>query len=89
MIQLIPPGSRLTPRLTQVDMGVRRVFRFKEKYTLIPEMQVFNILNASTVTVESQSLGSSVAPYLPGGPGGLVSTVLNPRMFRVSLQFKF
>jgi len=89
VIQLIPPGSRLTPRLTQVDMGVRRVFRFKEKYTLIPEMQVFNILNASTVTVESQSLGSSVAPYLPGGPGGLVSTVLNPRMFRVSLQFKF
>jgi len=89
VIQLIAPGSRLTPRLTQVDMGVRRVFRVKERYTLIPEMQVYNIVNASTVTIESQSLGATVKPYLAGGPGGNPSTILNPRMFRISFQFKF
>ncbi len=88
-IQLIAPGSRLTPRLTQFDMGARKVFRIRERYTLMAEMQVYNIMNASTVTIESQSLGTKVAPYLSGGPGGNASTILNPRMFRVSMQFKF
>jgi hypothetical protein len=89
VIQLIPPGSRLTPRLTQFDMGVRRKFTFKERYTLMPELQVFNLMNASTVLQESQSLGSSVKPYLAGAPGGVPSAILNPRMFRINLQFLF
>jgi hypothetical protein len=88
-LQLIAPGSRLTPRLTQFDMGVRKTFHIHEKYTMMGEMQVYNIMNANTVTVESQSLGTLVKPYLAGGVGGNASTLLNPRMFRVSFQFKF
>ena len=88
-LQLIPPGSRLTPRLTQFDMGVRRVFRIHERFTLVPELQVFNILNASTVLIESQSLGSTIKPYVAGAPGGTPSSILNPRMFRLNLQFRF
>ena len=53
------------------------------------EIQLFNVINASTVLVESQTLGTSVKPYLEGGPGGQPSVVLNPRMVRLNLQFKF
>jgi hypothetical protein len=88
-IQLIAPGSRLTPQLTQVDIGARRVFRIHEKYTIIPEMQVFNVINASTVLNETQTLGGTVKPFVAGGPGGTPSVILNPRMLRLNLQFKF
>ncbi|HYL37583.1 MAG TPA: TonB-dependent receptor [Bryobacteraceae bacterium] len=88
-IQLIAPGTRFFPRLTQFDVGFRRVFRIHEKYTLLPEVQLFNFTNASTVLVETTALGSTVKPFLPGGPGGLAQTVLNPRMVRLNLQFKF
>ncbi len=88
-IQLIAPGSRLTPQLTQFDIGARRVFRIHEKYTIIPEMQLFNVINASTALVETQSLGTTVKPFISGGPGGTPSVILNPRMLRLNLQFKF
>ena len=89
VIQLIAPGSRLTPRLNQFDVGGRKVFHIREKSTLMAEIQLFNVINASTVLVESQTLGTSVKPYLEGGPGGQPSVVLNPRMVRLNLQFKF
>jgi hypothetical protein len=88
-IQLIAPGSRLTPQLTQFDIGARRIFRIHEKYTIIPEMQLFNVINASTVLTETQTLGGTVKPFVAGGPGGTPSVILNPRMLRLNLQFKF
>ncbi|PWU05124.1 MAG: hypothetical protein C5B51_15395 [Terriglobia bacterium] len=88
-IQLIAPGSRLTPQLTQFDIGARRTFRIHEKYTLVPEMQIFNVINASTVLTETQTLGTTIKPFVAGGPGGTPSVILNPRMLRLNLQFKF
>jgi hypothetical protein len=38
---------------------------------------------------ESQTLGPTVKPYLAGEPGGQPSVILNPRMVRLNLQFKF
>ncbi len=89
VIQLIPPGSRLTPRLNQLDVGARKVFHIREKYTLMGEVQLFNVINSSPVLTESQSLGTTVKPYLQGGPGGTPSVILNPRMLRLNLQFRF
>jgi hypothetical protein len=93
LIQLIPPGSRLTPRLNQIDIGFRKKFVFHEKYTLMGEMQIFNLFNSSTVITESYTLGSTVTPYLPTSQGGLgggqPSVIENPRMFRINFQFKF
>jgi hypothetical protein len=88
LIPLIAPGARLTPQLNQFDVGLRRIFHPSEKMTVAAEGQVFNILNANTVLGEGEILGK-VAPFLPGGPGGQVSQVANPRMLRLSLQFKF
>jgi len=88
-IQLISPGSRFTPRLSQLDLGVRKVFHIRERFTLLGEAQFFNALNSNAVLTESYTLGTSVKPYLAGAPGGVPTTILNPRMLRLNLQFKF
>ena len=88
-IQLISPGSRLTPRLNQLDLGVRKVFHIREKFTLMGEAQFFNALNSNAVQTESYTLGTSIKPYLAGGIGGVPTAILNPRMMRLNLQFKF
>ena len=88
-IQLVAPGSRRTPQLNQFDVGLRKVFRLHEKYTIMAEGQIFNVINSSTVLNESQTLSSTVKPFVPGGSGGTPSVILNPRMLRLNLQFKF
>ena len=88
-ITLIPPGSRLTPRLNQFDLGFRKVFHIREKITAMGEVQFFNVTNSNAVLTESYTLGSSIKPYVAGGPGGVPTAVLNPRMIRLNAQFKF
>ena len=89
-ITLIPPGSRLTPRLSQLDLGFRKVFHVREKFTIMGETQFFNVTNSSAVLTESYTLGAStIKPYVAGGQGGVPTAVLNPRMMRLNLQFKF
>ena len=89
-ITLIPPGSRLTPRLSQLDLGFRKVFHVREKFTILGETQFFNVTNSSAVLTESYTLGAStIKPYVSGGQGGVPTAVLNPRMIRLNLQFKF
>jgi hypothetical protein len=89
LIPLVAPGSRFTPRLTQIDIGVRRLFHPRENMTLSAQAEIFNVINASTVLTESETLGTSVTPYLAGGIGGQPSAIANPRMLRLSLQLKF
>jgi hypothetical protein len=88
-ILLVPPGSRLTPQLNQLDIAVRRAFALREGWVIKAEAQIFNVLNSNVVTAESQSLGSSIAPYVSGGPGGVPTAILNPRMLRLAVQFRF
>jgi hypothetical protein len=88
-ITLIPPGSRLTPRLNQLDVGFRKVFQIREKVTAMGEVQFFNVKNSNAVLTESYALGSSIKPYVSGGPGGVPTAVINPRMMRLNLQLKF
>jgi hypothetical protein len=89
LISLVAPGARLTPQLNQLDVGLRKAFHPREGMTLTAEGQVFNVINTNTVLVESETLGTTVKPYLPGGIGGQPSAIANPRMLRLSLQFKF
>lgn len=88
-IVLVPPGSRLTPQLTQFDIAIRRGFVVHERYNLKAEAQIFNVLNSNVVTAEAQTLGSSVTPFLKGGIGGVPSAILSPRMLRLAVQFRF
>ncbi len=88
-VELVAPGARFTPRLNQFDLGIRKIFHIREKYTLMAEGQIFNLFNVGTVLTESYTLGSSVTPYLAGGPGGTPSVIENARMLRLNLQVKF
>lgn len=92
-IQLVAPGSLRAPRYNQVDIGIRKKFTFREKYTLMGQLQIFNLINTSTVLNESYALGSSITPFLPVSKGGLgggtPSVIANPRMLQLGLQFKF
>jgi hypothetical protein len=99
-LQLVAPGQVLTPRLTQLDIGVKRVFRFRDKYVLEPEAQIFNLLNSNAAVTQSTAVSTTVAPFLPAsscsgstlkncGVGGPVTTLTNPRILRLALQFRF
>ncbi|HYL93596.1 MAG TPA: TonB-dependent receptor [Alphaproteobacteria bacterium] len=89
VIQLIAPGTRFTPRVSQFDLGIRKIFHLREKYSIIGEGQIFNLFNVNTPLTESYTLGTSIKPYVAGGPGGVPSVLENPRMLRLNLQFKF
>ena len=88
-IMLVAPGSRLTPQLNQLDIALRRAFVIRDRYTIKAESQIFNVLNANTVYSEAQTLTTSVTPFLKGGIGGVPTAILNPRMVRLVVQFKF
>jgi hypothetical protein len=99
-IQLAAPGQVLAPRLNQLDLSMKKVFKFRERYTLEPEAQVFNLTNSNAAVLESTSLGSDTSPYLPKsmcgsgtaancGLGGTVNTITNPRLLRLAVLFRF
>jgi hypothetical protein len=88
-IMLVAPGSRLTPQLTQLDIGIRREFIIHDRYRIKPEAQIFNLFNSNVVTTEAQTLGSNITPFVKGGIGGVPTAILNPRMLRLAVQFKF
>jgi len=99
-INLVGPGQVRTPRLNQLDLGLKKTFTLKERFVFEPEAQVFNILNSNAAVTESTALGGDAAPLLPKsacgssaqancGIGGTVTTITNPRLLRLALLFRF
>jgi hypothetical protein len=99
-INLVAPGQVLTPRLNQFDIGLKKTFRFRERFVFEPEIQVFNILNSNAAVTESVNLAGDAAPFLPKsacgasapancGVGGAVTTITNPRLLRLAALFRF
>jgi hypothetical protein len=88
-IALSVPGSRYNDRLNQVDVGIKRNFAIREKLRIQAQLDVFNVNNAHTVLIEAQSLGSTIAPFVLGGPGGRPTQILQARLLRLGLQVHF
>jgi hypothetical protein len=68
-LNLIPPGAYRTARLNQLDISITRTFRIKERWTLQPEFQLFNLLNSNaaitqTTSVPVSTTGTGTAPFL-------------------------
>ena len=70
-INLITPGAYRTPRVNQMDISITRVFRLRERYTLQPTFQLFNLLNSNAAVTQSTAVpvsysatSSGVAPFL-------------------------
>ena len=99
-VNLVAPGQVLTPRLNQLDLGLKKTFKFRERYVVEPEVQVFNLMNSNAAVIEAVALGGDTSPYLPKsactssspancGLGGTVNTITNPRLLRLALLFRF
>jgi len=91
-VQLAAPGARYEPRWNQLDLGIRRTFRFSGRQAQL-QVDLFNALNANPVLTENTTLGSAatLAPFLSNDPnaGGLPTSFLQPRIIRLGAQFRF
>jgi hypothetical protein len=65
-INLVGPGQVRTPRLNQLDLGLKKTITIKERWVFEPAVQVFNILNSNAAVTESTSLPSSSSASSPG-----------------------
>src|SRR5208283_921201 len=68
-INLIQPGAYRTPRVNQWDISVTRPFRIKERLTLSPTFQLFNLLNSNAAESQTTALpvsttSTGTAPFL-------------------------
>ena len=88
-VPLLAPGSKYQDRLGQVDVGLKRSFHLRENLRLLAQIDVFNVLNASTVLVQGQTLSTLSAPLGPNGPGGQPTQILQSRLVRLAFQFHF
>ena len=78
-MNLIPPGSKYLDRWNQLDLSVRRTFRFG-KARVDGALEMFNALNTDVVLSENQNLGSTL---------GQPQAILQGRLLRISSQIKF
>ena len=79
VLDLVAPGQAYYDRQTQLDAGLRKIFRFR-KYQFSGQVDVFNVLNVSYVKNQNTTFGSSLGQPLD---------VLNPRLLRLAMQMRF
>ena len=78
-VPLIAPGTKYFDRWTQLDLSFKKLFAFgKQEFT--GSLDVFNILNSNVVLAQNQSFGSTLDQP---------TQILQPRLMRVSVQWKF
>lgn len=78
-VNLVPPGSKYLDRWNELDLSLRRVFRFG-RIRLDGALDIFNALNSNVVLSENQNFGSTL---------GQPQAVLQGRLLRLSTQIKF
>ena len=88
-IPLLSPGAKYQDRLNQLDVGVKKNFKIGEKVRLQAQLDVFNVMNASTVLVQGQNLTTLGLPLSASGPGGQPTQILQARLTRLAFQIHF
>ena len=78
-VPLIAPQTQFLPNWNQVDVSAKRTFRFGRK-TLVADVTLFNLLNASTVITQTTTFGASF---------GTPTLIIPGRLPRVGLQLGF
>lgn len=79
VVPLVQPGTTFNERWTQLDLGVRRMFRFGTKQ-LNADLQAFNAMNTAVIRTVNQTYGSAL---------GRPTATLDPRVVRATVTFKF
>ena len=76
IVNLVPPGSLYGDRVNQFDMRVGKTFAVARVRTTVG-VDVYNLLNSSAVLAYNNA-------YVPGGTWLQPTTVLTPRLFKVT-----
>jgi hypothetical protein len=80
-LPLKPGGTELFDRINQLDLSLAKWFNFGRRRMQL-QVDVFNITNANPV-LGVRSVNFDTAAY------NQVSAILNPRVMRLGLQFRF
>ncbi|HUR33826.1 MAG TPA: carboxypeptidase regulatory-like domain-containing protein [Vicinamibacterales bacterium] len=78
-VPLIAPGTKYMDRWNQVDMSVGKTFTIGS-LKFDGTLDAFNVLNSGVVLNQNQAFGSSL---------DVPTEILQPRLLRLSAQFKF
>jgi hypothetical protein len=78
-IILNEPGSLYYPRYNQVDLNLKKNFRYGSK-TFSGQIDFFNLLNGNAIFARQDAVGNSL---------GDVTTILQGRLIRLAFQMKF
>jgi hypothetical protein len=78
-VPLIPPGTEFLERWSQLDLAFKKSIRVRA-VDLRPQVEVFNVLNSSTVLAEVQTFGPSL---------GAPSRTLQARLVRLGMIVTF
>ena len=73
------PGSLHHPRYNQVDLNLKKNFRFGPK-TFSGQVDFFNLMNGNAIFARQDVVGNSL---------GNVTTILQGRLVRLAFQMKF
>jgi len=86
-INIVPAGEVFIERLNQIDFRMSKIFRAAGTRTNI-NFDFYNVLNANSITGANFAYSSTIPG--PGRPGWLTpTTILTPRLFKISAQFDF
>ena len=77
-LNVIAPGTTYGPRFNQIDLRLGKVVRFSNRKAVV-SLDMFNILNDDTISGASATYATWLAP----------TSVVAPRLFKVSLTFDF
>jgi hypothetical protein len=78
-VRLTEPGEEYYDRINQLDFSISKIFK-AGKVQVIPQLDLFNALNAAPVLAANTTWGSSL---------GNVLSVLNARLLRIGAQMRF
>jgi hypothetical protein len=76
----VQPGVLFNERWTQLDLGVRRIFKLRGTQTLNLDLQAFNALNTAVIRTVNNTYGSAL---------GRPTATLDPRVVRFTASYKF
>ena len=76
-----PSGFQRLPSVNIWDVRFAKIFKFRERYQIQPEFDIYNLNNSSAVTSVNQSVNSAL--YL--NP----TNVINGRLLKVGIKIDF
>jgi hypothetical protein len=88
-VPLIEPMSEFLDRRTQIDLRLTKVLRFGAKARLQAIVDIYNVLNASTVLAVNSTYGPAWQRPVSDNTIGGVDPVLPGRLIQFGGQFTF